>query len=275
MDYKISLTEYKHILKQQLVYKEMLLKKYSLNGYISQKIIKGKAYEYYQYRTEDGELVSIRLTNDKRTLYESSLMRATRLRKNIEKIQDVLKFFSGVPDNNIEISQVLPIYMLRFKILDHAVGISPQYHIMFEIVAEPISGEYMISYTKNGKNYTVSMVHIDGTTINMIPEYIRSAGLIVDRAIGGSKATPTHGNTLLGVSPSGIKYAAIVNTNEYTARFKLFKKPCVKSGILPMLYDSEYKMLSYKLVIEKEIEETFWKEKIERFAKEFNNPPLK
>ncbi len=268
MDCKVYLTEYKRVLKQQLTYKEMLLNKYALNGYISRKTIKGKAYNYYQYRTENGKIISCRLTEDKQALYESARVCADRLQKNINRIQNMLKYFSGVPDDGIEISQSLPFSMRRFRLLDHAVGISPSHHVLFKIIAKPSLGEYGISYTKHNKSHDVPMVYIDETAINKIPEFIHTAGLIVDRTVGITETIHTSEDTLSGVSSAGIKYTASINANGYSACFKLFRSPRTMTGVLPTLYDSEYKNPAYRLFIEKEIDDLFWKEYMSRLAQE-------
>ena len=121
---------------------------------------------------------------------------------------------------------------------------------------------------KNNKSHDVPMVYIDETAINKIQEYIHAAGLIVDRTVGTPENIHTSEDTLSGVSSAGIKYTASINANGYSACFKLFRTSHTMTGILPTLYDSEYKNPAYRLFIEKEIDDLFWKEYMSRLAQE-------
>ncbi len=273
MDYKATIIEYKRILRQRLVYKELLLNKYVLNGYVSRKMIKGKPYDYYQYRTENGELISIRLTDSKRKLYELTRTRAALIQKNIDKIQEVLKYFSGVPDDDIKTSGSLPLTMRHFRLLDRAVGITPKCHIMFQIIAKPVLGEYAIVYSKCGKSHSKDMIFVNELAINKIPEYIQTAGFIVDRTEEFSKDDYNQKSILSGTCRSGIKYTAVITENKYSANFKLFKKPYTVTGNVPLRRDSRYTVSLCQLFIEEEIEDLFWDRRLEQLAKEVAHEP--
>jgi hypothetical protein len=206
-------------------------------------------------------------------MYDEATKQLNLIKKNVEKIQSSLVYLSGVPDKGIMIDTRMPMTKRPCRILDNAIGISSQYHILYKIVARANPGEYEIVGTFKSHKYRLPMVYVDENEIGRIKEYQKSAGLIVDRAVK-EEFTPKQNKretTLKGVSGRGTRYSAIYRNGKYNVTFKC-------TGVdVSFDYDpvidptSDYSTDFYKMEISGCVDEIVVKNKMSKMLKEIGH----
>lgn len=250
MDYKLTLTKYKEKLEQQLFYKTALLKKYDLPGYINIKKINGHQYEYYQYRADNDEMVSIRLTGEKKKIYSFSVEERDRIQRNIQRIESTLAYLSCIPETDINVDHRLPKRKRVFRFLDGAVSVSHDYHVMFRLSADREAGYYKISGSYRTMEYNISMIYVDDFAPEKVQEYLYVAGVLLDNEIRKTNKRSYLGKhpTIKQTTQSGIDFSAQYTEDHYIVTFRYDKK-IVQLTYFPPEVDAFYYQHIYSMDI--------------------------
>ena len=223
-----TLQNYKVRLTRQLYQHSCLMERYSINGYISEKIINGKKYCYLQYLDSNKELISVFLTSRNADIYAKMLTEKAKEATRIAKIKEDLCLLDKIPIDNTDSFSMLPNKLYGFRLLNNAVGISSEYHVMYQIV--PTDDSYQIVAFYKKKKYRVPMVYVNERYIGHIKQYIRIAGEIIDIEISKDYPNNKLKKKIHGISGNGTHYTAISKGSSYDIQFQ---------------YDTEIIHLSY------------------------------
>ena len=232
MSYLKLLQSYKEKLSIQLQQKNFLKERYAVQGYISNKTIDGRKYKYLQYHTKDGELVSIYLNDTVSDLYETAVKRRQKIEHRINQIKNDLDLFSGVPLEKEVGSDILKGNIRNFRLLNNAIGISEEFHILFRLIPKTNPGEYEITATYKKRQYSAPMIYVNERYISNIGNYVKAAGIIIDETIRKDIKIIPKINTLYGTTLYGIKYTAQNLKNVFMVKFK-YNKETIKIEYKP------------------------------------------
>lgn len=212
------LQNYKKQLSRQLYQHSCLLDRYSVNGYISEKVINGKKYQYLQYHDENKELISVFLTLRNVEIYARMLNEKHKEEERISKINEAFNLVDRIQVEDTGSASMLPERLYGFRLLNNAVGISNEYHVLYQIVPTENSYEIVGCYKK--KEYRVPMVYVNERCVGYVKKYVKIAGEILDIEIGKDYPNNKLKKKIHGTSGNGTSFTAINNGCSYDINFQ-------------------------------------------------------
>ena len=231
MNYTKLLQMYKANLTKQLAQRTALIERYAVSGYISTKKIGRKTYKYLQYVDECGELISVYLSKENLQLYEKMLNDKLILENRIQSIKEDLSLFDKVhiqeePDTA---ELMLPEEIGGFRLLNHSLGVSSGFHVLFQVIPLDNPSEYEILATYKKKLFRAPMIYVNERFIGHTKSYMDSAGIIIDEAIRKELGEDfeKRSNKIYGITRDGIKYTAVSKGVSFNVSFVFMKEKMV------------------------------------------------
>lgn len=222
MRYKTILQNQKKQIQSQLAIKNALIKKYDIDGYISHKRIGQKTYDYLQYRDNNGEIVSVYLSDEDRNIYDRALKQRNLIQCRINDLERDLELFSGVPSVSLENCKIkLPEEFEGYRMLHGAVGVSSRFHALFHIEATENLHEYIAVATYRKRKFIMPLIYVTELNISDIPVYMSDAGRVIDNAISeaGFEVKEKNKDSLKGKTSDGVVYKASKQETGYEVSF--------------------------------------------------------